>query len=256
MSLRMVLQRCFFLLITFGATSSVYAFQSSGVFSYSGVAANCSGASCDTQLSLVTNTGTVVLTATNRGWVTPTGGNNGSGVANNYMVGLCGSSDSCVGGDAIFRNWFAFSLPVGAFATISSATLLLDVPAPTLPQLGVYNSWGPVTYTLYDTTGTPAATFIGGTAGGGAYGDLGDGAVYGARAYTGADQGTQPGITLSAAALTYLNANIGNPVILGGVADPLFGNIPVPTLSPLGLLVLGVMTLLAGLIGMRLKRRS
>jgi hypothetical protein len=49
----------------------------------------------------------------------------------------------------------------------------------------------------------------------------------------------QPGITLNAPALAYLNANIGNTIILGGSADPLYGNIAVATLSPFGLALLG-----------------
>ncbi|MBI3148287.1 MAG: hypothetical protein HYZ17_07220 [Betaproteobacteria bacterium] len=131
-----------FLVLALGAASSAVALPSSAVFVYSQTAANCSGVSCDTQLSLATNTGPVTLTATNRGWVTPGGTNNGAGAANNYLVGRCGASDSCSGGDIIVRNWSAFSLPVGALASISSATLLLDVPAPNTPNQGVHTTWG------------------------------------------------------------------------------------------------------------------
>ncbi len=228
--------------VLISAGAKVAQAQSSwATFAYS-IASSCGG-SCDTQLQLATNTGPVTLTATNRGWVSSTGLNNGASATNNYIAGFCSSADTCSGGNSLWRNWFAFALPVGGFSTISSATLLLDVPAPAAPAQGVYNFGGTLTYTVWDVSSAPA-TFTGSAAGLAEYNDLGTGIVYGSRVYLRSDEGTVSSVPLNAAAVAWLNTQIGQTVVLGGAADLLpYGAIP--TLSPAGLALLALLVLIA-----------
>ncbi|MBI3147915.1 MAG: IPTL-CTERM sorting domain-containing protein [Betaproteobacteria bacterium] len=237
--------------VLFSTGAKVAQAQSSwATFAYSGFAADCGG-SCDTQLQLATNTGPVTLTATNRGWVSSTGSNNGSSATNSYIAGFCSSTDSCTGGNTLWRNWFAFALPVGGFATISSATLLLDVPAPTAPPQGVYNFGGTLTYTVWDVSSAPA-TFTSSAAGLAEYTDIGTGTAYGSRVYVRADEGTVTSVPLNAAALAWLNTQIGQTVVVGGAAD-LAPYGAIPTLSPAALALLALLVMVAAVL---VRRRS
>lgn len=231
-----------------GGANLAQAQTSWATFAYSNIAANCGG-SCDTQLQLATNTGTVTLTATNRGWISSTGGNNGSAATSNYIAGFCSSTDTCSGGNTLWRNWFAFALPVGAFASISSATLLLDVPAPAGPLQGVYNFGGTLTYTVWDVSSAPA-TFTSGAAGLAEYTDIGTGTAYGARVYVRADEGTVTSVPLNAAAVTWLNTQIGQTVVVGGAAE-LAPYGAIPTLSPAGLALLAMLLMVAAILTRR-----
>ncbi len=233
-----------------GGAKIALAQSSWATFAYS-IGSNCGG-TCDTQLQLATNTGPVTLTATNRGWISSTGGNNGALATGNYIAGFCSATDSC-GANTLWRNWFAFALPVGAFASISSATLLLEVPAPTAPAQGVYNIGGQLTYTVWDVS-SAASTFTTGAAGLAEYTDLGTGAAYGSRVYVRADEGTVTSVPLNAAAVTWLNTQIGQTVVLGGAADFLpYGAIP--TLSVEGLALLTLLLMVAAVVGRR-RRQS
>jgi hypothetical protein len=233
-------------------TTVAQAQSSWATFAYSGFAAYCGG-SCDTQLQLATNTGPVTLTATNRGWITSGGGNNGALANGSYVVGFCSNTDSCLGSNTLWRNWFAFALPVGAFATITSATLLLEVPAPAVPEQGVYNFGGQLTYTVWDVS-SAASSFTTAAAGLAQYTDLGTGTVYGSRVYVRADEGTVTSVPLNAAAVTWLNTQIGQTVVLGGAADfSPYGAIP--TLSFEGLALLALLLMVAAFVTRR-RRQS
>ncbi len=239
------------LVVLFSSGATVAQAQTSwAAFAYSGVGANCGG-TCDTQLQLATNTGTVTLTATNRGWISSAGANNGSAATGNYIAGFCSSTDSCLGANTLWRNWFAFALPVGAFASISSATLLLEVPAPSVPQQGVYNFGGTLTYTVWDVSSAPA-TFTSSAAGLAEYTDIGTGTAYGSRVYVRADEGTATSVPLNAAAVAWLNTQIGQTVVVGGAAD-LAPYGAIPTLSPAALALLALLLMVAAVL---VRRRS
>lgn len=237
------------------ASTSALALPSSAVFSYSGQP----GAPADVRLEVVTNTGTYQINGSLRGWVAADGSNLGADPANNYIAGLCGSSDSCRGDDVEVRNWYAFSLVTTAFTSITSASLLLDVPNPGSGDQGVYVSpLGNPTYTLWDVT-QPTGNFTGGTAGLAEYNDLGSGTSFGARVYSLADQGNTTTIALNAAAVAFLNDNLQGTVILGGAVTPIptqqvAATIPVPATSPATLVL--VAALLALLAFAALRRRG
>jgi len=125
----------------------------------------------------LTLNGNTVLTATQRGWITATGVNNGGGVDGNYLVGRCGSSDNCVGDDILRRNYFSFDL--AGVGTINSAALGLVQPEDAFgfPTFDGYISVTPTLgYALYDYTGASPVQTATGT---GVYGDLGDGNSFG-----------------------------------------------------------------------------
>ncbi|MCC7116862.1 MAG: hypothetical protein IT520_20995 [Burkholderiales bacterium] len=232
------------------APTLAHALESSAVFSYT-------DAAHATQLELTTNTGVHLLVATARGWVSPVNVNNGALVDNNYIAGLCGSSDSCDGLNVEFRNWFAFSLVTTAFSSILSANLLLDVPAAAPGEQGVYASLGNPIYTVWDVT-QPAAIFTGGGAGAAEFNDLGSGTVYGSRVYTLADQGAMTtSIALNAAAITFLNANLQQTVVLGGAVTPIPVATPaaVPTAHSASLAVMGALLALFAFLALRRRAR-
>ncbi len=239
------------------ASTAAHALPSSAVFAYTGQP----GAVTDVRLELATNTGVYTINSVLRGWVKPDGDNNGASGTNNYITGLCGSDDSCLGSDSDHRTWFTFSLVTTAFSSISSATLLLDVPSPGGGDQGVYVSpLGNPTYTVWDVT-QPVGNFTAGTAGVNEFIDLGTGTSYGARMYTLADQGTTTSIALNATAVAYLNGNLQNTVILGGAVTPIPTRaLPtataVPTNSPAALALVAALLAAAGWAGLRRRNRT
>lgn len=160
-------------------------------------------------VELQTNNGNVVSSLT--GWYDHTGYHNASNP--DYIVGLCGSSDSCNGGNNVFNNFFAFNVPAG---TYTNATISAYLPNPGNGLSAFYCACTSLTYQLWDVT-TPAgqvnATNTGRVD---IYNDLASGTFFGSAVVTSADQGTQIMITLNAAGLASLNASAGNTWDVGG----------------------------------------
>ena len=127
----------------------------------------------------------ITINAANRGWFEEQGGNNGNSPNQNYIIGNCGLGD-CEDGE--FRSWFQFQIPALP-GPIASARLIYDTADVLVEQ-------GPsMTLTV---TSLPA--FFG-------FSNLGTGTFYGTRDYTIADDETTQSISLSAAALTDIEAS-------------------------------------------------
>lgn len=193
------------------ASLSLQAAPSNAIFAYS-----FSGA---TTLTLNNST---VLTATVRGWYRSDGFPNGADAGNNYIAGVCGSSDECSGNDSDYRNWFLFDLE-GITFPVTSATLSLYVDQPD----GYISPNPSITYTTYEVE-TASATVV---AGGGVpvYNDLGSGVVFGSVIATNADEGTDLLINLNAAALASINEFRGFDWVIGGAVNGGGGEVPEPS---------------------------
>jgi hypothetical protein len=160
-------------------------------------------------VELQTNSGNTVSTMT--GWYDITGSHNASNP--DYIVGLCGSSDSCNGGNDVLNNFFTFNVPAG---TYTSATISAFLPNPGSPYSSFYCNCSSLTYQLWDVT-TPIGQLMASNGGRvDIYNDLGSGTFYGSAVVTSADQGTQILITLDAAGLASLNASAGSMCAVGG----------------------------------------
>ncbi|MFO0099721.1 MAG: S8 family serine peptidase, partial [Aphanizomenon sp.] len=153
-----------------------------------------------------TPTGTITLNAVDTGWYDNTGYH---GPTNpNYIAGDYEISDG-----KLFRNWFAFNLPT---LTQSIVSAQLKVKAFDYSSLDASE-----TYQLQEVT-TPVATLTaGGTGKTAIYADLGDGAIYGSRVFTNADDNQYVTINLNAAAISALTAKSGQAFALGGLLTSL-----------------------------------
>ncbi len=146
--------------------------------------------------------GTITLNAADTGWYDSTGFHIPTNT--NYIVG-----DS----NALYRNWYAFNLPTLTAPIVSA-------------QLRV-NTWeytsndATETYQLQEvTTAVPTLT-AGGSGLTAIYADLGDGAIYGSRTYTNADDYQIRTIDLNAAAISALTAKSGQAFAFGGLLTTL-----------------------------------
>ena len=183
------------------------------------------------------------IPATGRGHYRSVGTANGASATNNYIAGLCGT-DACNEPDNLYHNFYIFAIPVGV--VITSAALLLDVPAG-----DGYISLNPAeTYTVYDVT-TPVGSL--GTDSVATYLDLGSGTVYGFRNYTAADMGTTTTVPLNAAAVTFLNANLGQTIAFGGAIQTPDLSIPILDSWPL-LAAMALVLLVFGGVALRYRR--
>ena len=160
-------------------------------------------------VELQTSGGNVVSTMT--GWYDM--GGNHSATNPDYIVGLCGSSDSCNGGDDVFNNFFVFNVPAG---TYTGATVSAYLPNPGGGLSAFYCACSSLTYQLWDVT-TPISLLMASNSGQTAiFNDLESGIFYGSVVVTPADQGTQILVTLNAAGLASLNAAAGGDWAVGG----------------------------------------
>ncbi|MCZ8195826.1 MAG: S8 family serine peptidase, partial [Aquidulcibacter sp.] len=146
--------------------------------------------------------GTITLNAVDTGWYDSKGYHIPTNT--NYIVG-----DS----NALYRNWYAFNLPTLTAPIVSA-------------QLRV-NTWeytsndATETYQLQEvTTAVPTLT-AGGSGLTAIYADLGDGAIYGSRTYTNADDYQIRTIDLNAAAISALTAKSGQAFAFGGLLTTL-----------------------------------
>jgi hypothetical protein len=143
---------------------------------------------------------TIVIPATTSGWysgATSSGQNN-----ENYLVGMRGSE---------YRDFFVFDLTSLLNETVVSATLRLWNPIADPPDQ-IYDGYESVdpteTLELVEVT-TPAATLLLGLSSASTYQDLGDGTAFATRVMSAADNGTNVGIVLNAAAVTAIDNAIG-----------------------------------------------
>ncbi|MFM6345455.1 MAG: hypothetical protein ACKPFK_09955, partial [Dolichospermum sp.] len=135
--------------------------------------------------------GTITLNAADTGWYNNTGFHDPTNP--NYIVG-----DGTNPLYPLYRNWFTFNLPT-LTAPIISAQLKVNTYDYDSPQTSE-------TYQLQEvTTAVPTLT-AGGSGKTAIYADLGDGAIYGSRTYTNADDNQFRTIDLNAAAISALTA--------------------------------------------------
>jgi hypothetical protein len=214
------------------------------------------GGNPDAVVTLKMNGATTVL-ATRRGWVAQDGDNNydlanNLGLADgNYIVGVCGSSDSCRGDDLERNNYFTFDL--ANFDPVQSAVLSLYQPLDAYtdfgaaPGLNGFISFLPShTYTLWDADSDLTLDGVS------IYNDLKSGISFGDATLTAASNGTFVNIVLNAAGLNAINSAIqnGGAFQLGGSLNfPGTGAVPEPATWA---------TMLAGfgLVGVASRRRA
>jgi hypothetical protein len=163
-------------------------------------------------VELQTNNGNQISTQT--GWYNSSGFHGASNP--DYIVGLCGSSDSCNGGDTVTNNFLVFSVPAGQY---TSATISAYLPNPGLITAGTsafYCACSSLTYQLWDVS-TPIGELVASQSGRtDIYNDLGSGVLFGSVVITPGEQGTQILISLNAAGLASVNAAAGNEWAVGG----------------------------------------
>jgi hypothetical protein len=144
---------------------------------------------------------TIVIDATDSGWYDDGGSHDMSN--DNYIVGWRGAE---------YRNYFVFDLTGIATETVVSATLRLFEPAVNPPAIYAdgYDSGDPSeTYEVVQVL-VPAALLIpSASLATPIYTDLGDGTVFGTRAISAADNGTNVEIELNAAAVSAIDSALG-----------------------------------------------
>jgi len=144
---------------------------------------------------------TIVIDATDSGWYDDGGSHDVNN--DNYLVGWRGAE---------YHNYFVFDLTSIASETVVSATLRLFEPAVDLPTIYAdgYDSPDPSeTYEVVQVI-TPAAALIpSGFLATPIYDDLGDGTVFGTRAISAADNGTNVDVVLNAAAVSAIDSAVG-----------------------------------------------
>lgn len=181
--------------------------------------------------------GSVVLTATNRGWIAQNGTNNFGGASGNYIAGVCGSSDACLGDDLDRHNYFVFDL--SDVHSVSSAELRLLQPAS--PD-GFASQWPSLTYSLYDVTaGYPTDPIYDQLA---LYADLGSGISFGSVVLDSSSNGTTVVITFNAAGISELYSSLDSQFYVGGA-------VAVPEPETYAMLLAGL-----GLLGFAARRRK
>jgi hypothetical protein len=159
----------------------------------------------------LTLNGGFVITASSRGWFRSDGFNNGGGPGGNYIVGLCGSSDACVGDNTLHRNYFEFDLS-NFQGDITSAVLSLEQPVSPPAQGPGFLSAAPLTYTLWDLDELPS------TAGDSIarYEDLAMGISFGSVLVDASSNGSTVSFALNAAGIAALNQFAGETAYFGG----------------------------------------
>ena len=159
-------------------------------------------------LDLVTSSGSVSLTATSAGWWTSTGNHSSSNP--NYIVGVCGSSDSCGGDNLDRRDFFIFDLST-VRDTILSASLNIGNSSS-----GYYSTGSSVPLSFFDVFTSLTDVAASGSGRVDIYNDLGAGSSYGSFNAQASDINTQVLIALNNTAVSALNDARGSSWAVGG----------------------------------------
>jgi MYXO-CTERM domain-containing protein len=112
-------------------------------------------------------------------------------------------------GGGRYRGWFAFALPELEGEHVVGATLRM---------LAATVSGGPQTVTLFDVGADLGDLTTGHSAGGSGqeiFDDLGTGAVFGSRAFTGAESNQFVEYTINAAGIAAINSSLGGSLAIG-----------------------------------------
>ncbi|MBX9581571.1 MAG: hypothetical protein K2X87_14820 [Gemmataceae bacterium] len=139
-----------------------------------------------------------------RGWYDSTGFHDPAN--DNYISGQLSGTE--------YHDFFVFDL-TGVSGPLTSASVTAFNP-----DFNNDSGGGPLTFTLYDYTGS-ITDLINGTGGVAAFADLGSGTALGSVVVSDADDGAFVTVSLNAAGLAYLNANLGGEVAIGGALAPL-----------------------------------
>lgn len=136
---------------------------------------------------------TITLSTIGRGRYSSTA-NNGGGPSNVFGAGWFDGDGLGPGGPDEWRSWFRFGVG-GVSGTVTSANLIIQNSSIS------YAGGASETYLLRQITTSFPLLGTGSPSAGTVFTDLGDGALYGSRVFTAADNGTTTSIALSAAAL-------------------------------------------------------
>ena len=145
---------------------------------------------------------TIVLDAADSGWYDYTGYHDATN--SNYIAGDLSS---------LYRDWFAFNLPTLTAPIISAQLKVYTFEYESLDASE--------TYELREVTTAVPTLRAGGSGLTGIYTDLGDGAIYGSRAFTNANDYQYVTIDLNATAISALTAKSGQAFALGGLLTTL-----------------------------------
>ena len=228
------------------------------VFGFSWIE-SCPG--CTAQLQLSTDAGQRTLSLHKRGVVLSSGTSvGGAGQTDPYFAGFCTPPDC--GQSTEYRNWFAFALHTGTYATIQSATLNVTVPnsLPGQPSISLPTNVG--TYSLHGILPATEEQFLSGATLSN-FNALGEGPIYSSIEMTPSDQGTVVSIPINAQGIAYLQSvlsgydPITNPfsiAVLGGSLVIPFVTRPLPALSETTRIVLVGLVMSAGVWFLRRRR--
>jgi hypothetical protein len=197
---------------------------------------------------LILNGGSVVLSATDKGWYDNTGFHQAGNP--NYAVGQC---QNCGPGVSAFRDYFVFDLS-GVSGPITDATLSIGNPPNGFHVLKVsnpsagYDVGPPALWTLYDVSTPIGSLTADQTSATSIFTDLGTGVSFGSKLVTGALNAMQVMLSLNASGLAALNAAVGGQFAVGGKLSHTAGEVPEP--ATWTMMILG-----AGAVGAAVRRR-
>lgn len=166
----------------------------------------------------LTLNGSTTINNASRGWCESTGGCNGGGAGNNYIIGDYYGSN--------YRNWFTFDIP--DIGLITSAVFGVNAAE-------VYGT--DVTVRFFDLAVSNAANGLAG------YADMGAGSFYGQYTYNPSDNYTYTNVSLNGAALTDLNAAAGGSWATGGAVGSPMEVVATPEPASLVLLATGLLAI-------------